>query len=748
MNHEIAIQCLEEELTWLRPLLQNEVVRLRATYQLSLDEFRGLFISDEQVDAHLATIAHPTSADSHEKPLHSAAAHRAHLRAHRTPLNPWSRLAKALELTELHQDVVLLAAAMEHDLRYASIFAYLNNDIAQRWPTVDLAIRLLAPLHSPAEPYETLRINGSLFTRHILEFVESTLSKPSHRALGFRLAQPVWEFLLGIAPADPLSPGVFLRPAPARLWSDVLAPTRVCDELRRIIVPNSSHKHSLTLLSGRTGAGRLSSVEALCAERGHALLVIEPRRFTFNASVDAVGTTCALLAALYEAVVLIRCDGADTEQIDRLLDAFAQHAGLIFLAVPTERAADYLTRVDSHIPFATPALAIRRASWESICQSDGLPVEAADIDLLAERFQLNTGEINRAVRRASMFPVSSRDDRRAMLLESARFVAHAEFGGLARQVGMRVNFDDLILPDVTRARLETISAAIAHRALVFDKWGLGRTRAAKGLTILFSGPSGTGKTLAASAIATTIGLELHCIDLSGLVSKYIGETEKNLERVFGTAHGENCVLFFDEADALFGKRSEVKEAHDRFANIEIAYLLQRLESHVGVVILATNLSANIDDAFSRRMDFAVEFPVPDASLRLRLWRAALAPPAPLDDDVPLEFFAERFELTGGDIRTVATHAAFLAARNGCMIHTREIVQALDEQLIKQGKLRTAAQFGRYFEFVRGVSRTPPATCTAASQILASRSKERHSADGVGANANLVAHDQTSGIRTV
>jgi SpoVK/Ycf46/Vps4 family AAA+-type ATPase len=223
--------------------------------------------------------------------------------------------------------------------------------------------------------------------------------------------------------------------------------------------------------------------------------------------------------------------------------------------------------------------------------------------------------------------------------------------GAARKVTTGFRFEDLVLPDATLEMLRELTLHQRHAGTVLSDWGLGlRFHQAHGNSALFLGPSGTGKTMAASVIANELGLELFRVDLSGVVSKYIGETEKNPDRVFDAASRSRVVLFIDEADALFGKRSEVKDAHDRYANIEVSFLLQRMEEYDGVAVLASNLGQNIDEAFLRRIRSVIEFPMPGASDRLRLWQRLVATDAPLDGDVDLPFLAERFELSGGHIR--------------------------------------------------------------------------------------------------
>jgi SpoVK/Ycf46/Vps4 family AAA+-type ATPase len=222
----------------------------------------------------------------------------------------------------------------------------------------------------------------------------------------------------------------------------------------------------------------------------------------------------------------------------------------------------------------------------------------------------------------------------------------------------------------------------------------------RGITSLFAGDSGTGKTMSAEVIAGDLGLDLYTVNLATVVDKYVGETEKNLERIFAEAGGVNAVLLFDEADAIFGKRSEVRDAHDRYANIESAYLLQRMETFDGLAILATNLRANIDDAFTRRLDAIVDFPAPTEDLRLALWDRCLAPPLPRSDDLDLSFCARAFELSGGNIRSAAITAAYLAAGKGGEVGMAEVIAAVQTEYRKLGRLVHEREFGRYLSLVR------------------------------------------------
>jgi SpoVK/Ycf46/Vps4 family AAA+-type ATPase len=257
-----------------------------------------------------------------------------------------------------------------------------------------------------------------------------------------------------------------------------------------------------------------------------------------------------------------------------------------------------------------------------------------------------------------------------------------------------------VLPQEQLTQLREVMSYAKYRYRVYGEWGFDRKLSVgKGLNILFSGPSGTGKTMAAEIMAGELGLDLYKIDLSTVVSKYIGETEKNLDRVFKEAQESNAILFFDEADALFGKRSEVKDAHDRYANTEIAYLLQKMEEYEGIVILATNLRKNMDDAFVRRMHGAIEFPFPEQESRRRIWAGIFPPEAPLASDVDGAFLARQFKLAGGNIKNIALHAAFLAAEADSSISMAHLIRATKREYQKLGRLCSRADFGPYYELV-------------------------------------------------
>jgi hypothetical protein len=338
--------------------------------------------------------------------------------------------------------------------------------------------------------------------------------------------------------------------------------------------------------------------------------------------------------------------------------------------------------------FDMPPYDERMAAWQRALE----PVEAREkelrLDELSSKFKLTTTQIVRAVNTAADV-AASRGEAVSYtdLVAGAQAHSSLRLGKLARKVSPRYDWADLILPPDRVEQLQEICSRIRFVHVVNDSWGFDRrVSAAPGVTALFAGESGTGKTLAAEVIARDLGLLLYKIDLSSVVSKYIGETEKNLSAIFEEAHMSNAVLFFDEADALFGKRSEVKDAHDRYANLEVAYLLQQLETYEGVAILATNLRQNLDEAFTRRLSFLVDFPFPEREYRELLWRAHFPEQAPVARDVNLAHLADRFPLAGGNIRNAAIASAYLAAADGGTITMTHVRHAIRREHQKMGRL--------------------------------------------------------------
>jgi SpoVK/Ycf46/Vps4 family AAA+-type ATPase len=367
------------------------------------------------------------------------------------------------------------------------------------------------------------------------------------------------------------------------------------------------------------------------------------------------------------------------------LAAFLDELEAPVAVVVGEGAAGTGTRVVLHRSVGLPSPAESRALWTEALGAHA-PVEV--VEEVAQHFRLSAGTVDAVARELA----SANGDTAGALRRLCRERSRARLDDLAGRIDPAATWDDLVLPPGHVDLLREIARHVRHRTQVYERWGFGeRTSRGLGVTALFAGESGTGKTLAAEVLAGDLGLDLYRIDLAGTVSKYIGETEKNLRRVFDAAEASGAVLLFDEADALFGKRGEVKDGHDRYANLEVAYLLQRMESYRGLAILTTNLRSNLDRAFLRRLRFVVQFPFPDAPQRAEIWRRVFPAATPLDGIDPDAL--ARLTVSGGSIHSIALAAAFAAAEDRMPVSPEHVLRAARLEYAKAERALTDSELG-------------------------------------------------------
>ncbi|MBQ6510310.1 MAG: ATP-binding protein [Flexilinea sp.] len=345
-----------------------------------------------------------------------------------------------------------------------------------------------------------------------------------------------------------------------------------------------------------------------------------------------------------------------------------------------------ILRAETEKLTGTQRLAVWKKQLETIPAAAGLDDEA--LRILAGQFSLSSAQIRAAVRAGLGIALTEERELRVEdLYEGARSSSMHHLSDLTKKMPTRYTINDLILPEKQKQEIDELIAMAKNRSLVLEDWGVGKKLVSgRGLSALFTGVPGTGKTLAAQAIAGELGLDLYRVDLSTIVSKYIGETEKNLEKIFTEAQNSNVILFFDEADSLFGRRSEVNDSHDRYANIEVGYLLQRIEVYDGIVLMATNLGANLDEAFARRINFIIDFPFPDEKTRLRLWKLLLPDNIEKEENIDLESFAAAYKIAGGNIRNAVVWAIYDAARNKHPLNRDDLLHGVEREYRKMGKV--------------------------------------------------------------
>ena len=715
-----ALEHLHAELARLDLLLYRQILRLRAAYQLSLDEFRGLYISDEQVDSLINHVMEkenspPTILDLTER---AEALRKSNLEKLNDDL-PWKRIVKEFNLSPFEQDVLLLALAPEIDLKYETLYAYLNNDVTRKWPTRDLALHLFSADSAQRMSLRRYLVpEASLFSSGLLQPLQPSPEHSSWLAGSLSPASALSQYVLGLPFRDPRLSSFTEYRIPITGWDEALLSTNLRAALRQVSSLFRCHSFNrpspLLIFEGRYGAGRGLAAEAVCQDLGVSLLRIDleiacasseglqkvVQALVLQQRLQPVGIYLERAEALFDK------EGNPLSESYKIVRQLAQVQGPVFLAYALGTRWRELMQGQRHLAFhfGDPDYAERRQLWELYLAKEGYTVQDAALDAIANRFILTPGQIKDAVSAAVDTSIVKEEPVKALdfdaLSEAARAQSDLSVGNLAVKVNTIHTWTDLVLPAATLRQIKEIASAIKYRHVVYSQWGFERRIATgKGLKVLFAGASGTGKTMTAGVIARDLGLDLYKIDLSGVVSKYIGETEKNLDRIFRASHSSNAILFFDEADALFGKRSEVKDAHDRYANIEVAYLLQKMEEHEGAVILASNLSKNIDEAFSRRMHYIVEFPLPDEVHRERLWRGMFPAEVPLGEDVDFRFLARQFPIAGGDIKNVALDAAFLAVQDGRVVTMKQLTNAMARQMMKQGKIPSPTDFKQYHALI-------------------------------------------------
>lgn len=354
--------------------------------------------------------------------------------------------------------------------------------------------------------------------------------------------------------------------------------------------------------------------------------------------------------------------------------------------------------VPFNIGILMPDVCLRQSMWMYYLDKYKLSIESDQIDKLASNYLFTEKQIEHAIKDTLSINIMQTDDSAQIqnLYKACREQSDKDLDNIAVRIKNPYSLSDIVLPDKSLSHLQEVLHYANYRHKVIEQWGFeAKAKNSKNLCVLFHGVSGTGKTMAASIIANELQQSLYRIDLSSVVSKYIGDTEKNLAHLFDQAEAMNIILFFDEAESLFGKRTASKDAHDRYANLQTGYLLQRIETYQGVVILSTNLLKNIDRAFTRRFKFIVEYPFPNTPQRLELWENAFPPDVPLNDDIDFELIAERAVLSGGSINNIAIRVAFLAAAEKGIVTMNHMLQAISQEYSKQGKVFVESEFTWY-----------------------------------------------------
>ena len=622
------------------------------------------------------------------------------------------RLFRLFSLSKLEQFLFLVGAAPQMDARYEGL--YLNIQGGGRTdPTLSLAFALYE-LSDPVSEEEKASL-GQHRSNLFSFLTEWKGGEESAFSQTYRISERFWSFLMGEQrlPAS-LERIAVLKP----LWSDP-GPVLIREEQTECIrwfaeVYGEAQPGECRVLHlyGEAGGGRHFAVQKGAALAGKAVIFVEVtplfgKNVDFETLLRRLKLECILAGAVLCFVETgVREEEEETEKagdirrfpedLDRLLRLLCAETGA-FIWMSLERAG-YLTRYPLHfltIEFPMLSISERMVLWKAFGEAYSLE-EGMDLAMFANQYTLTARGIRESLIRADMMRASAGEKcispdslRRAVRQQSVN-----QLGRYATLINAVFRWEDLVIDEEQKRQMQRICDQVRYRNVVGEEWGFHKkTPYGRGICALLYGSPGTGKTMAVQVMANELGLDLYRIDLSQMVSKYIGETEKNISALFRKARNLNAVLFFDEADSMFAKRSEVKDSNDRNANAETAHLLQKLEDYSGLTFLATNYVNNIDDAFKRRIKFMIHFVFPTEDVRLLLWKRILPPQAKLEEELDLEFFARNFELAGSNIKEILTNAAYMAAAEQRGIANRDIVEAVRMNFSKYGKALTMDDFG-------------------------------------------------------
>ncbi len=600
-------------------------------------------------------------------------------------ISPLRHISEVFHLSPFESGVLILCAGVELESRFSRVCAAIQGEPTRTWPTFGLAFSTLPFAHwSALSPSAPLRHWKLLHTDSSASLLNGAL----------RIDEPILHYLLGNPCSDDrIQP--FIHRLPSILGYSSDAHRHLIGQGASLW--NSTHEESKSiLLVGSTADDRHWVFQQICHLSGCMPYTLHPANIPASpierAQLANIWTREALLmgAALY-----IRTSDADSIETSRNVASFVNCISTpTAIEVREGSAVERFYDIRLYLPAVKEQE--RRALWtESLGplaqQMNGL------FDRLVDSFTLDATAISSAgalarETAASLSADESESDLATITWNVCRTQARRSLDSLAHRIETKAVWDDLVLPDLQRQTLHQIVLHVRRRSLVQNDWGFSNKYArGSGVTALFSGPSGTGKTMSAEVIANELALDLYHVDLSSIISKYIGETEKHLRRIFDAADESGAILLFDEADALFGKRSEVIDSHDRYANLQVSYLLQRMESYRGVAILTTNMKQALDIAFLRRLRFIVLFPFPDAAQRQAIWRQVFPVQTPLAE-LDYKRLAQ-LNVPGGIIRNIATHSAFLAAEEGTPIHMEHILHASRIEYAKIDKPLTATETG-------------------------------------------------------
>lgn len=651
-----------------------------------------------------------------------------HDRAYRTikggVMLPFEYMLRKLELTAFEQYMACLAVAPELNREFERMYCYLQDDLAWRSPSLDLCVKM----YTMDELAENALIHQTFVRRELLHciFDKQPAGQESGLAWRLRFRRDLIDFvffyesdLLGRKADYQLR--VSGREDESRI--KVCINQKVAEAIGRRLDGEGLETPAgrgvwgrLFLLRGSYGSGKKLQVQTVADTLGYSVLFFDIQEVLNKREdqmIEAVGD--AVVRAVLDRAFLVFCHWeaiwSGEKQKRQLAQEMLRKASLffrdIFLTVEEEPGEDMM---EGHYPagyqieeyrLRFPSIQERSLLWKEFLQEAPGFENTELYDRLAAQFDFTPGVIREAARTACQEAGNLEEGEvsAALLYQACQQRISHRLGERASRVNAAYTWDDLVLEDSAKELLRQACGQVTYRGRVYEQWGFqDKVAYGRGVSLLFAGPPGTGKTMAAQVLARELNLELYKVDLSGVLSKYIGETQKNLREIFDEVKKSRSILFFDEADVLFGKRVDVSDARDISANAQTAYLLQKMEEYDGITILATNLMQNFDDAYKRRMKYIIRFTFPQKEQRVLLWEKVFPRQMPLQKDIDIAYLADNFELSGASIKNIALNAAFIAASRQETTGMEHIVTALQQEYEKSGKILGKAELKEYYGY--------------------------------------------------
>ena len=656
----------------------DRVVRAKSVTDTPFEKYKGLVISLEEAENVFSSSSFALSEQGEQavSEIWSEIAESSAESQQNGVFLPLDSMCRAFGFGMLERFIIALAALPLINPEYERSFGYICDNVRATAPTLSLALDLFA--HGDIS---RIRALSAKLLKYVFQPYDGN---PLQTPLKFR---PYFQRLLSCGEFP--ESRIFNTAYPAE-------PGMICYAEQFSLMEQAVELpgERIICVCGEKGSGRKHLVRQLGAKLNRAVLFVDIAEFT---SADKSSAELDIICELLMKQCLVCVAGitvdSDNTAVSELVGVLFRAAKTVFLCADSPASIPETEQPQLCVKLGELSRDTRHRLWlaTGICGVELAQTAANKFRFDPSRIFGSAAHIKEEMQARRMTALTEE-----LLDEICSRTAENAFGGKAALISSQFTMDDLILPEEEKQQILEACAQIKFRHIVYDRWNFeSRLAYGKGLSILFAGPPGTGKTMAATIVARELGLPVYRVDISQVMSKYIGETEKSLGEIFNAAEKCSAILFFDETDALFGKRSEIKDSHDKYANVETSFLLQRLESFNGIVLMATNLIQNIDEAFIRRISCVVNFPLPDAPHRLILWKNMFPDEMPRDPGIDFDYLAEQFELSGASIKNSVMSAAFLAAEEGSSVNMSHIIRAVKKQLAKQGKVLLKDDFGKY-----------------------------------------------------